>query len=85
MTHSQDAHFRAHLERVSSHRMSCEKLLDTVDVIDSEVCNMLEEWQSVEESGRSLKDACEKLLQEKVGTYSNPYGTNLIRSCRIDY
>lgn len=28
---------------------------------------MLQGWRSVEEGGKSLKDACEELLEERVG------------------
>lgn len=42
--------------------------MEAVDQIEGEVDEMLGEWKSVEESGRSLKDACEKLLQEKAST-----------------
>ncbi|KIJ49534.1 hypothetical protein M422DRAFT_160832 [Sphaerobolus stellatus SS14] len=65
VAHSQEAHFRTHLENVSSRREGCEKLLEAVDRIESEVDDMIGEWRSVEEGGRSLKDACERLLQEK--------------------
>lgn len=43
-------------------------LVSRIDEIDREVEDMLQGWRSVEESGRSLKDACEQLLQERVST-----------------
>ncbi|KAF8478273.1 cis-golgi transport vesicle tethering complex subunit [Gautieria morchelliformis] len=65
VAHSQEAHFRAHLETVSEHRATCEQLLQTVDNVEADVEGMMGEWMSVEAGGRSLKDACEKLLQER--------------------
>jgi hypothetical protein len=41
--------------------------VERIDEVDTEVDRMLEEWRSVEEGGKSLKDACEKLLEERVG------------------
>jgi len=35
--------------------------------VEKEVDDMLEGWRGVEESGKSLKDACERLLEERVG------------------
>jgi hypothetical protein len=40
--------------------------VEKIDGVDAEVEGMLEGWRSVEEGGRSLKDACEKLLEERV-------------------
>jgi hypothetical protein len=37
-----------------------------MDEVDGEVEGMLEGWRGVEEGVRSLKDACERLLEEKV-------------------
>lgn len=68
VTHSQEAHIRAHLGAVSDHLETCDKLVQRIDEIDHEVEDMLQGWRSVEESGRSLKDACEQLLQERVST-----------------
>lgn len=51
---------------MSEHRATCEQLLQTVDHVEAEVDGMMDEWRSVEEGGRSLKDACEKLLRERV-------------------
>ncbi|KAF9241866.1 Sec34-like family-domain-containing protein [Melanogaster broomeanus] len=36
-----------------------------VAMVEGDVDSMLEGWRSVEESGRSLKDACERLLEER--------------------
>jgi len=40
--------------------------VESIDEIDGEVEGMLEGWRGVEEGGRSLKDACERLLEERV-------------------
>ncbi|KAF8578039.1 cis-golgi transport vesicle tethering complex subunit [Ramaria rubella] len=81
VAHSQEAHFRAHLESVSEHRATCEQLLQTVNSVENEVDRMLEEWRSVEEGGSSLKDACEKLLQER----DRLIETNEAISLRLEY
>ncbi|KAI0368378.1 Sec34-domain-containing protein [Pilatotrama ljubarskyi] len=65
VTHSQEAHIRAHLESVSDHLETCDRLIQRIDEIETEVEDMLQGWRSVEESGKSLKDACELLLQER--------------------
>ncbi|KAH7911024.1 Sec34-like family-domain-containing protein [Hygrophoropsis aurantiaca] len=65
VAHSQEAHFRAHVEMVSEHLSTADMLLDRIDEVDHEVDSMLEGWRSVEEGGKSLKDACEKLLEER--------------------
>ncbi|KAI0633496.1 Sec34-domain-containing protein [Trametes polyzona] len=65
VTHSQEAHIRAHLESVSDNLETCDRLIQRIDEIDREVEDMLQGWRSVEDSGKSLKDACELLLQER--------------------
>ena len=40
--------------------------MEKIDEVDGEVEGMLEGWRGVEEGGRSLKDACERLLEERV-------------------
>jgi len=42
--------------------------LEKIELVDKEVEAMMEAWRGVEEGGRSLKDACEKLLEERVRT-----------------
>ncbi|KAK0197162.1 Sec34-like family-domain-containing protein [Armillaria mellea] len=59
VAHSQEAHFRAHVASVSEHLDTCDKLIEHVDEIDKEVDGMLEGWRG------SLKDACERLLEER--------------------
>jgi conserved oligomeric Golgi complex subunit 3 len=66
VAHSQEAHFRAHVANVAEHLSTCDLLLEKVNEIETEVDRMLKEWRSVEEGGKSLKDACEKLLEERV-------------------
>jgi hypothetical protein len=40
-------------------------LLERLDEVEKEVDSMLEGWRGVEEGGRSLKDACERLLEDR--------------------
>ncbi|KDQ55621.1 hypothetical protein JAAARDRAFT_59617 [Jaapia argillacea MUCL 33604] len=65
VAHSQESHFRNHLATVSGHLETCDALLERIDEIDKEVADMVGEWRSVEEGGRNLKDACERLLGER--------------------
>ncbi|KAH9839058.1 Sec34-like family-domain-containing protein [Rhodofomes roseus] len=65
VAHSQEAHYRAHLESVSEHLDTCDRLIQRIDEIDSAVDGMLNEWRLVEEGGKSLKGACEQLLEER--------------------
>jgi len=44
----------------------CDSVLERVELLEREVTDMLEGWRGVEEGGKSLKDACERLLVEKV-------------------
>jgi hypothetical protein len=66
VAHSQESHFRAHVASVAEHLDTCDRLVESIDEIDREVEGMLEGWRGVEEGGRSLKDACERLLEERV-------------------
>ncbi|TRM70359.1 Sec34-like family-domain-containing protein [Schizophyllum amplum] len=65
IAHSQEAHFRAHVASVAKHLAACDGLVEKIDDVDGEVASMLEGWRTVEEGGKSLKDACERLLQER--------------------
>lgn len=65
VAHSQEAHFRAHVASVSEHLDTCDRLVERIDEVDVEVDGMLEGWRGVEEGGKSLKDACERLLKER--------------------
>ncbi len=44
----------------------CDKLVGRIDQVDAEVTSMLEKWRSVEEGGKSLQGASQKLLDERV-------------------
>ncbi|KAI0694271.1 Sec34-domain-containing protein [Cytidiella melzeri] len=65
VTHSQEAHFRAHLASLADHLETCDRFAQLMDEIEREVDQMLSEWRSVEDSGKSLKDACEHMLEER--------------------
>ncbi|RXW24322.1 hypothetical protein EST38_g1510 [Candolleomyces aberdarensis] len=65
VAHAQESHFRAHVASVSEYLNMCDLLLERVDEIEREVERMMEYWWSVEEGGRSLKDACERVLEER--------------------
>jgi hypothetical protein len=40
--------------------------VEKIDKVNGEVEGMLEGWRGIEEGGRSLKDACERMLEERV-------------------
>ncbi|KAN0130284.1 Sec34 domain containing protein [Lactarius tabidus] len=65
VAHSQEAHFRQHLLRVSEHLDMCDRLVSRIDQVDAEVSGMMDAWKSVEEGGKSLQDASQKLLDER--------------------
>ncbi|KAI0058733.1 Sec34-domain-containing protein [Artomyces pyxidatus] len=65
VAHSQEAHFRQHLLSVSEHLELCDRLVERVEKVEREVDGMLEGWRSVEEGGKSLQDASQKLLEER--------------------
>ena len=67
VAHSQEAHFRTHVAILAVHLDTADTLLERIDQIELEVDNMLEGWKSVERSGKNIKDACEQLLEERVG------------------
>ena len=82
VAHFQESHFRAHVASVTEHLETCDRLVEKIDEVEREVGEMMEGWRSVEEGGRSLKDACERLLQERVRPFcpcayrnntANPY------------
>jgi hypothetical protein len=66
---SQESHFHAHLDTIKGLLDTCNRLLDDVNLIETQLDSMLEGWRSVEESGMSLKEGCERLLEEKVSYY----------------
>lgn len=49
-------------------------LVERIEEIDREVEGMFKGWRSVEEGGRSLQEACQRLLEERVSS----------RLCRLD-
>ncbi|KAF9526898.1 Sec34-domain-containing protein [Crepidotus variabilis] len=65
VAHSQEAHYRAHLASLDSHLGVCDLLLQRIEEIETDVEGMLEGWRGVEEGGKSLKGACERLLEER--------------------
>ena len=80
VTHSQEAHFRAHLANLANHLETCDRFAQLVDEIDQEVERMLNEWRSVEDSAKSLNDACEHMLEERVSDAAYSVSTSLNRT-----
>lgn len=66
VAHSQEAHYRAHLANLNEQLGVCDLLLNRLEEVENEVEGMLEAWRGVEEGGKSLKGACERLLGERV-------------------
>ncbi|KAH9953767.1 hypothetical protein BGW80DRAFT_1476814 [Lactifluus volemus] len=60
VAHSQDAHFRHHLLRVSESQDTCDRLLSRIDQVDTAVASMLDKRKSVEDGGKCLQDASQK-------------------------
>ena len=52
--------------RVSEHLDMCDRLVSRIDRVDAEVSRMMYGWTSVVEGGKSLQDASQKLLDERV-------------------
>ncbi|TFK44055.1 Sec34-domain-containing protein [Crucibulum laeve] len=65
VAHSQEAHFRAHVANVSEHLQTCDLLVERIEDVEALVDKMMEEWRGVEEGGKSLKEACQRLLEER--------------------
>ncbi|KAJ3830003.1 Sec34-like family-domain-containing protein [Lentinula raphanica] len=65
VTHAQEAHFRAHLDSVSSHIETCDFLISQIDLVKEEFTSMHSQWQGVEDGGRNLKESSEGLLIER--------------------
>ena len=51
---------------VAEHLATADMLLERLHEVEQGVDSMLEEWRGVEEGGRSLKGACERLLEDRV-------------------
>ena len=66
VAHSQEASYRAHVASLAEHLRVCELLEQRIGEIETEVDGMMEGWRGVEEGGKSLKGACERLLEERV-------------------
>lgn len=66
VAHSQEAHYRDYLSTLDRHLGTCEDLMEGVSTVSSDVDSMLDGWRSVEAGGRSMKEACEELLDERV-------------------
>lgn len=71
---------------VAEHLETAEMLLERLDEVEKEVDSMLEGWRGVEEGGRSLKDACERLLEDRVSccTLSRCLFTDVLRDWSQD-
>jgi hypothetical protein len=73
VAHSQEAQYRAHLASLGDQLGVCDLLLNRIEEVESEVGHMLEGWRGVEEGGKSLQGACERLLEERVRLLSQSY------------
>jgi hypothetical protein len=69
VAHSQEAQYRAHLASLRDQLGVCDLLLNRIEEVENEVGRMLEGWRGVEEGGKSLQGACERLLEERVRLY----------------
>jgi hypothetical protein len=78
IAHGQEAHFRAHVASVSAHLDTCTRLIRAVDDVDDEAECMLGGWAAVERGGKSLEDACDKLLRERVSFTKDPFPASLL-------
>lgn len=71
ISHSQEAHFRNHLETVEEHLGRCEVMRDRVAEVLDLVQAMICDWKNVEEGAESLQAACERQLEERVSALSS--------------
>ncbi|KAL5523735.1 hypothetical protein ACEPAG_7908 [Sanghuangporus baumii] len=65
VAHSQEAHYREYLATLDKRLSTCHDLVEGVRSVSMDVDDMLDGWRSVESGGRSLKEACEELLDER--------------------
>ncbi|KAF8320910.1 Sec34-domain-containing protein [Clavulina sp. PMI_390] len=65
ISHSQESHFRQHLETVEEHLARCDLMRERVVEVEGSIQGMLQEWRSVDEGAESLQAACERLLEER--------------------
>ncbi|KAI0029372.1 Sec34-like family-domain-containing protein [Vararia minispora EC-137] len=63
--HGQEAHFRAHLDELTARLAACDALAARLVDVEREVEGMLAGWRAVEAGGKSLQEACERLLEER--------------------
>jgi cob(I)alamin adenosyltransferase len=61
--HSQEAHFRQLLLRVSEH---LDRLVGRIDQADAEVGSILDKWKGVEEGRKDLQGVNQKLFDLRV-------------------
>lgn len=73
ISHSQESHFRKHLQTVEEHLARCDLMRERVVEVESSVRSMLQEWRSVDEGAESLQAACERLLEERVRANESEY------------
>ena len=85
VAHSQEAHYRAHLATLEDHLRVCDLLESRITEVETEVDGMMEGWRSVEEGGKSLKGACERLLEERVSPISSTKLVLMQFLCRTIY
>ena len=78
VAHSQEAHYRAHLASLDEHLRMCDLLSERIGEIENDLDGMLEGWRGVEEGGKSLKGACERLLEERVSMRHSRILTHLV-------
>jgi hypothetical protein len=58
VAHSQEAHFRHHLLRVSEHLDTCDGLVGRIDQVDTEAASMLDKWKSAGKVCRTRAKSC---------------------------
>lgn len=67
VAHSQESHYRAHVASLDEHLSVCRLVEERIEQVEHQVDEMMEGWIGVEEGGKSLKGACERLLEERDG------------------
>ncbi|KIM73172.1 hypothetical protein PILCRDRAFT_15481 [Piloderma croceum F 1598] len=72
------SHIFVHIASAAEHLETCNRLVEKIGEVDGEVEGMLEGWRGVEEGGRSLKNACERLLEERTRYHRAVYSITLV-------